>query len=44
MNNYKIFTKWCNDNGAILSDLTLETYRNNERGIHSIKGVGKVKH
>ena len=43
MNDYNIFLKWCNDNGAILSELSLQTYKNNERGIHSINGIRKGK-
>ena len=43
MSNYKSFVKWCNDNGAKISDLSLETYENNERGIHAINGIRKSK-
>lgn len=39
MSNYETFVKWCNDNDAILSNLSLETYKNSERGIHSINGI-----
>lgn len=43
MNDYEIFVKWCSDNGAKLSELSLKTYSNNERGIHSIQGIRKGK-
>lgn len=39
MSNYETFVNWCNDNDAILSNLSLETYKNSERGIHSINGI-----
>ena len=43
MDNYNTFVNWCNDNGAKISDLLLETYKNNERGIHAINGIRKSK-
>lgn len=43
MNKYEIFVKWCNNNGARLQDLSLETYKNNERGIHTTHGIRKGK-
>ena len=31
MSNYETFVNWCNDNDAILSNLSLETYKNSEK-------------
>lgn len=43
MTNYQEFIQWAKENGAILNELSLNTYANNERGIHSIKGIRKSK-
>ncbi len=43
MNKYEIFGQWCVNNGTKLSEISLETYKNNERGVHSINGIRKGK-
>lgn len=43
MNNYEIFGQWCINNGATISEISLQTYKHNERGVHSINGIRKGK-
>ena len=43
MNNYEIFLNWAKENGATLSDLSLQEYDNSERGVHTNCGIRKGK-
>ena len=43
MNNYEIFLNWAKENGAMLSDLSLQEYDNSERGVHTKGGIRKGK-